>query len=108
MGSQTQKLSYHLVAPQSESVGDSQFVYEMVPPMLHPRSVKILGIERVGFKALLIMHLAVLNLFAVKMKMSRWYFLSPNTISMLQHLNWGFICFAKAIYIHLVFDHVDQ
>lgn len=56
MGSQTQKLSYHLVAPQSESVGDSQFVYEMVPPMLHPRSVKILGIERVGFKALLIIN----------------------------------------------------
>lgn len=110
MGSQTQKLSYHLLAPQSESVDDGQLVYGMVPPMLHPRSVKIQGIERAGFKALLIIDNASGNPESVCYddENVQVVFLSPNTISMHQHLNWGFICFAKAIYIHLVSDHVYQ
>lgn len=83
------KLSYHLLEPQSESVADGQLVYGMVPPMLHPRSVKIWGIERAGLKALLIIDNASGNPEAVCYddENVQVVFLSPNTISMHQHLN---------------------
>lgn len=33
---------------KSESVSDIHLVYEMLPPMLHPRSEKIIGRRRIG------------------------------------------------------------
>ena len=53
------------------------------------------------------MSLAILNLFAMKIKISKLCFYL-NTTSQLQPLDQGVIWFVKATYPHLVIDHVQS